>query len=301
VFDMRVLVVGVGLIGASLALALKRSVPNLHITGMDADAAHLEQARARGAVDVALGVTAADFAATAGGAFDVIVLATPVKQIPVSLGAIVGMLSDTTLVIDVGSTKQDVMRAAAETLASKADQFVPCHPIAGRERHGPMAADADLFAGKNVVLCAEKSQSTFAARAAALWEKTGAKVIHMGAADHDAVFAAVSHLPHLLAFALVDELAARPNAKTLFQHAASGFRDFTRVASSSPTMWRDIALNNRDAVLAELDAYTARVSLLRDAIARSDSAAVAALMQRAQSAREQWLLGQLDQFNNEVA
>jgi prephenate dehydrogenase len=133
-----------------------------------------------------------------------------------------------------------------------------------------------------------------------IWRAVGANVVEMTAASHDAVFAAVSHLPHMLAFALVDELASRPNAKTLFEHAASGFRDFTRIASSSPEMWCDIALNNRKALLAEVDAYLAKTNELREALDKNDASALFQLMKRAQDAREQWLSGQFDQFNDDA-
>jgi len=204
-----------------------------------------------------------------------------------------------TIVIDVGSTKADVIVAARVALGKRLGQFIPCHPISGREHHGPLAAEASLFQGKKVVITplVENSDANLQV-VRALWRLTGANVVEMTASTHDAVFAAVSHLPHMLAFALVDEFASRSNAKTLFEHAASGFRDFTRIASSSPEMWRDVALNNRAALLAELDAFLVKTAALRQAVAESDDTALLALMQRAQTARGQWLSGQLDQFND---
>jgi prephenate dehydrogenase len=138
-------------------------------------------------------------------------------------------------------------------------------------------------------------------RVEAAWRACDANVVTMNAAAHDAVFAAVSHLPHMLAFALVDEFAARPNAKSLFSFAASGFRDFTRIAGSSPEMWRDIALNNRDALLTEMDAYMAKMQQLRTLIANADAAALEQLMQRSREARAKWLAGELDGFRDESA
>jgi prephenate dehydrogenase len=293
-------IIGVGLIGTSLALAAKRGQPGLTIIGIDRDALSLEQARARGAIDQVIVVE--DLGAltqiAALGACDAIALAVPVRQLPVALRALSAVIGSQCVVFDVGSTKADVLAAAQSALGSKFAQFVGCHPIAGRERHGPLAADVTLFEGKSVIVCAPHAESAFVDAVSALWGSVGARVISMSPEAHDEVFAAVSHLPHMLAYALVDELASRPNARTLFAHAASGFRDFTRIASSSPEMWRDIALNNQPALLAEIDAYIARLQQLRSALAAKDAAALFEIMQRAQAARERWLSGQLDQFNN---
>jgi prephenate dehydrogenase len=289
-------IVGVGLIGTSFALAIKRSyAPGSApaIIGVDPDPQVLEQARQRGAID-STGTLAQ--AASA----DLLLIAVPVRQIPSVLSDLKPHLEEHTVIIDAGSTKQDVIATARLSLSGKLSQFVACHPIAGRERHGPMAADATLFDDRIVVLCRSPENTVANVEVARLaWQAVGANVVEMPAATHDAVFAAVSHLPHMLAFALVDELAARPNAKLLFEHAASGFRDFTRIASSSPEMWRDVALNNREALLAELDAYLLRVAALRRMVDTADAVAIHELMQRAQNARECWLSGQLDQFNHD--
>jgi len=290
----HVAIVGVGLIGSSFALAAKRSDPALSIIGLDKCATSLNQARERGAID-----SVGTF--EQAGSADLILLAIPVRQMAVALERLAPCLADHAVIIDAGSTKQDVMAVARTTLGMRAGQFVATHPIAGRERHGPMAADESLFQGKNVVLCASPANNAAAVSTArGAWQLVGANVVEMAAAAHDSVFAAVSHLPHMLAFALVDELASRPNAKLLFEHAASGFRDFTRIASSSPEMWRDIALNNRPALLAELDAYLGKAKELRDLLAVADDAGLFALMLRARDARERWLSGQLDQFNDDT-
>jgi prephenate dehydrogenase len=292
-------IIGVGLIGTSLALAAKRSQPGLHVIGIDRDGLSLEQARARGAIDEC--VVVENLASLAQlstlAACDAIALALPVRQFPEALASLAAVIGPQCVVFDVGSTKADVLAAAQSALGAKFPQFVGCHPIAGRERHGPLAADVTLFEGKNVIVCAPQATTDTVDLVTVLWQSVGARVAVMSPDAHDAVFAAVSHLPHMLAYALVDELASRPDARTLFAHAASGFRDFTRIASSSPEMWRDIALNNRTALLAELDAYLARVQSLRDSLAKSDADALTAMMQRAQAARERWLSGQLDQFN----
>ena len=206
------------------------------------------------------------------------------------------------VITDVGSTKQDVVAAARAALGERIGQFVPAHPIAGREHSGMAAAAPELFDGRTVVLTPLAENSAEAvSRVKLLWQACGARAVEMTAIAHDEIFAAVSHLPHMLAFALVDEFAERPNARSLFSFAASGFRDFTRIASSSPEMWRDIALNNRVALVAEMDRYLQHATALRDAIAAGDSAAIDALMQRAQRAREHWLAGELDHFRDQPA
>ncbi len=288
----QIAIVGVGLIGVSFALAMRRVNPGLTILGLDHDVASLSMARQRGAID---GVATAEQAARA----DLIVLAIPVRQMSGTLAALQPHLAAHTVIIDTGSTKQDVIAAARATLGPRAPQFVACHPIAGSEQHGAMAGAATLFDGKSVVMCvSEDNNAPILSIARAAWRDVGATVIEMPAALHDAVFAAVSHLPHMLAFVLVDELASRPNAKLLFEHAASGFRDFTRIASSSPVMWCDVAMNNRAALLSELDVYIGRAVELRRLLADADEAQLFALMQRAQQARERWLAGQLDEFND---
>ena len=291
---MKIAIIGVGLIGGSFALALRRGRSDVHVIGIDRDAEALDIARRLGVIDGAASP------GTPVGC-DVILLAVPVRQMPLVLAQIASTLKPETVITDVGSTKQDVIAAARIALGEKISQFVPGHPIAGREQGGVASADHELFEGKNVVLTpiAENTAQAIE-RVSALWHSCGARVVEMPAEAHDAVFAAVSHLPHLLAFALVDELAARPNAKTLFSFAASGFRDFTRIAGSSPEMWRDIALNNRDSLLRELTAYEARVAELRKALAIGNGEAIEAMMQRAKHARDRWMAGELDGFRGEA-
>ena len=292
--NMKIAIIGVGLIGGSFALALRRTHPALRVLGIDRDEAALDNALRRGVIDEVPSLAAiADC--------EVIFIAVPVRQFPDVLASIVPHLKAGTIVTDAGSTKADVIAAARTALADKISQFVPGHPIAGREHAGVAAATSALFEGKNVVLTpiAENTQQAIE-RVGSLWRSCGARVVEMPAVTHDAVFAAVSHLPHLLAFALVDELAARPNAKTLFSFAASGFRDFTRIASSSPEIWKDIALNNRDALLRELNAYEAHVVELRKALEASNGEALLAMMARARHARDRWMAGELDSFRDEA-
>ena len=291
---MNIAIFGVGLIGGSFALALRRGHSDLRVIGVDRDTAALDAALRRGVIDESASPAAATDA-------DVILIAVPVRQFPAVLGEISHHLKPATVVTDAGSTKRDVIAAARAALGSKLSQFVPGHPIAGREHAGVAAAASELFEGKNVVLtpiAENAAQSIELVRS--LWHACGARVVEMPAETHDAVFAAVSHLPHLLAFALVDELASRANAKTLFSFAASGFRDFTRIAGSSPEMWKDIALNNRDALLAELNAYEAHIVEMRKALEASNGDALETLMARAKHARDRWMAGELDGFRDEA-
>ncbi len=292
--NMKIAIIGVGLIGGSFALALRRTHPELRVLGIDRDEAALDDALRRGVIDEITSLVAiADC--------DVIFIAVPVRQFPAVLAEISQYIKPATVITDAGSTKADVITAARAALGNKISQFVPGHPIAGREHAGVAAAMVALFEGKNVVLTplAENTAQSIE-RVRSLWRACDARVVEMSAETHDAVFAAVSHLPHLLAFALVDELAARPNAKTLFSFAASGFRDFTRIASSSPEMWKDIALNNREALLRELNAYEAHIVELRNALEDSNGVALEAMMARAQLARDRWLAGELDGFRDEA-
>jgi prephenate dehydrogenase len=192
-------------------------------------------------------------------------------------------------VTDAGSTKQDVIAAARATLGTALSRFVPGHPIAGTEHSGATAAFPTLFRDRNVLLTplAETAPDAVAA-VASLWQACGARVGMLDPAAHDRIFAAVSHLPHLLAFALVDALATRPEARDLFRHAASGFRDFTRIAASSPEMWRDISLANRDALLAEVAAFRAQLDRVAAMIEAGDGAAVEAVFANASAARRAW-------------
>jgi len=207
----------------------------------------------------------------------------------VILESIKPYLQPGTVVTDAGSIKGEVVTTARAVLGDKIAQFVPGHPIAGLEANGPEAAIPDLYIGKKVVLTplAENSAEDVALVAQA-WQQCGAIIHQLTPENHDAVFAAVSHLPHLLAYALVDDIANKPHADLLFQYAASGFRDFTRIAGSSPEMWRDISLSNQDAILTELDAYIAQLTRLRAQLAAGDGSAMQAMFANAQRARQNW-------------
>ena len=282
----RVAVIGVGLIGGSFALALKAAGICGHVVGIGRSAANLQLAKAKGIIDsIAADVSDADL----------VLVATPVAQFPKVFAAIAPVLGAQTLLTDAGSTKRDVVAAARAALGAKLRQFVPAHPIAGAEKSGVAAAQAELFRGKRVVLTPLQENSAESVKAIeAAWAACGARVSRMSPQEHDAVFAAVSHLPHLLAYALVHEFAGRGNAAQLFGYAAGGFRDFTRIASSHPEMWRDICVVNREPLLAELDRYAEALRALRPLLERGDGAALEKLFAEARAARERWLSGEYE-------
>lgn len=286
----KVVISGVGLIGGSFALACQAALGkrrDVKFVGMGRTRAPLEQALKLGVVDE----IATDWASALQGA-DLVMLGMPVGQMPAVMAALVPHLEPQTLVTDGGSTKSDVVMAARAAFGDRIGQFVPGHPIAGAEKSGVAAAKADLYCGKRVVLTPLAENRPEAVRAVrAVWELCGAKVSELAPAEHDAVFAAVSHLPHLLAYALVHDLAARDNADQLFGFAAGGFRDFTRIASSHPEMWRDICLANRAALLKELDAYIAELLRTRVLLASADGPGLEAMFATARARRDAWLDG----------
>ena len=282
----KLAIVGTGLIGGSFALALKQAGAVREVLGVGRDPARLTVARELGLID-----RAADW--SEAGQADCILLAMPVGETGAVLQQLAPHLKAGAIVTDAGSTKANVIEAARAALGARFADFVPGHPIAGSEQSGPGAARADLYRGKRVVLTPQAdTRADAVATVRMLWEAAGAQVETLDAAQHDRIFAAVSHLPHLAAFALVDELAQRADGDTFFRFAASGFRDFTRIAGSSPEMWRDIALANREAVLAELDAYIAALQALRQAVDAEDADALLKMFSRARNARENWIVTQ---------
>lgn len=278
--------VGAGLIGGSFALALKQAGAVRTVLGVGRNPARLTVARELGLID-----RAADW--TEAGQADCILLALPVGETEAALRALAPHLKPGAIVTDAGSTKANVVAAARAALGARFADFVPGHPIAGSEQSGPGAARADLYQGRRVVLTPQaETRDAATATVRALWEAAGAQVETLDADQHDRIFAAVSHLPHLAAFALVDDLAQRADSEAFFRFAASGFRDFTRIAGSSPEMWRDIALANRDAVLAELDAYMQALQAVRTAVSAQDAEALSKIFARACTAREYWIKNQ---------
>ena len=280
----KVVIFGVGLIGGSFSLALRKAGAVSEVVGFGRSTATLEQARQLGILDR----IGHDVACEVSDA-DLVLLATPVAQMADIFTRIAPHLGTHTLVTDGGSTKGDVVVAARANLGNKLAQFIPAHPIAGAEKSGAAAAQADLYQGKRVVLTPLPENAKDAvARIRKAWELCGANVSELTAEQHDTVFAAVSHLPHLLSFALVHDLAQRDNRDQLLSFAASGFRDFTRIAASSPEMWRDICMANREALMRELQQYAGELFVLHQALENNDSAKLQEIFSLAREVRSAW-------------
>ena len=282
----RLVIIGVGLIGGSLARALRRSGAVGEIVGVGRSAANLEAAVELGVVDR----FEFDAAEAVRGA-DMVVVAVTLGASAAIFETIGPALDDNTVVTDVGSTKLSVVSAARAGLGARFPNFVPGHPIAGTELSGVKASFAELFDDHKVILTPVPETREEALQAvASLWRATGASVVEMDVTHHDQVLAATSHLPHLLAYTLVDMLAAAEDSDEIFEFAAGGFRDFTRIASSDPEMWRDIILANRKAVSRLCEVYSDRFGALRRAIEAGDGAAIEAVFQRAKDVRDQCVI-----------
>src|SRR5512142_39691 len=280
----KVVIFGVGLIGGSFSLALRKAGAVTEVVGFGRSAATLEQAKQLGIIDR----SGSDVAGEVGDA-DLVLLATPVAQMAEIFARIAPHLGAQTLVTDGGSTKGDVVAAARANLGEKIAKFIPAHPIAGAEKSGAAAALADLYQGRRVVLTPlPENPKQSVARVRMAWELCGANVSELTAQQHDEVFAAVSHLPHLLSFALVHDLAQRDNRALLLSFAAGGSRDFTRIAASSPEMWRDICLANRDAMLRELLQYANELHVLYQALEQGDAAKLEEVFSEARKVRSAW-------------
>jgi len=281
----RVAILGVGLIGGSFALALKEARACAHVTGAGRNPANLKLALERGVLDS----IAADAVAAVHGA-DLVLLAAPVAQFPKLFRDLASVLGPKAVVTDGGSTKRDVVAAARAALGRKIAQFVPAHPIAGAEKSGAGAANAELFRDRRVIVTplAENPDSAIK-KVQDAWSACGARIARMDPEEHDAILGAVSHLPHVLAYALVHELASRENGAQLFAYAAGGFRDFTRIASSHPEMWRDICIANRDRLLFELSRYGEKLQILQKLLEAGDAAGLEKLFAEAREAREKWI------------
>jgi prephenate dehydrogenase len=289
----KLIVVGVGLIGGSFALALRNVGAVRCVVGVGRSNANLDAAQRQGITDRTYTMAQAWHTELCDA--DLVLLAAPVGQMPELFATIAPHLGAATIVTDAGSTKQDVIAAARRHLGAALPRFVPGHPIAGTEHSGAAAAFASLYRDKNVILTPVFETSAEAvARVGACWTQCGGLVSQLDAARHDALFAAVSHLPHALAFALVGELAARPDADDFFRYAAGGFRDFTRLASSHPEMWRDICIANRHALRTELATYRAALDRIDSMLVAGDGAALERFFAGARDARNAWLAGHAD-------
>ena len=278
--------VGCGLMGGSFALALKRAGLVKKVVGFSPSQSTTSRALHMGVIDQV--ATSASHAASGS---DLVLVAVPVSVTQSSFQAIAQELSNNCLVMDVGSTKSDVLLAAKAALGDKLAQFVPAHPIAGKEVSGVEHADPDLYTGCQVILTpTDRTNATLLKQATAVWQALGCKVRQMTAADHDAAFAAVSHLPHLLAFAFMQSIASQQQSDAFLDLAGPGFRDFTRIAAGDPTVWRAIFLANATEVLAQSQNFRSSLEALERAVLEGDSAAIETLISQASQLRSQWTL-----------
>jgi len=281
----KLVVVGVGLVGGSFALALKGAGAVGRVIGVGRGARNIRRALELKIIDAAGALDEATFADA-----DLVLLAVPLGQMRAVMRSIAPHLGAKTVVTDAGSTKEGVVALARRELKGALSRFVPGHPVAGTEKSGADAAFAGLYRGRRVVLTPlEATEPEALALVRAAWERCGASVFELRPREHDAVMASVSHLPHVLAYALVDQVARHKNAQQLFSYAAGGFRDFTRIAASHPEMWRDICLANKKALLAELVRYGGKLERVKRMLERGDARALHALFSGAREARDRWL------------
>lgn len=280
----RLCIIGVGLIGGSLALALRRSGYCGEIVGCSRDEDHLRRAVELGVIDRYV----RNPAQAVQGA-DMVVLAVPVQAMLTILQTIRDHLDSKAVITDVGSTKAAVVQAVKQVFGALPANFVPAHPIAGTERSGVEAAFAALFDHRQVILTPEAATSPVAIeQVAAMWRAAGAEISQLTVQEHDALLAVTSHLPHLLAFALVDAVTQGGEQIDILRYAAGGFRDTTRIAASDPIMWRDICLTNQAPLLAALDRFSAGLNQVRQSVAQGDGPALEEMFRRAKRAREKF-------------
>jgi prephenate dehydrogenase len=280
----KVCIVGVGLIGGSLAKAIIRSKQAMHVVGFGRDAQRLQAAQNNGVITD----YTTDIKEALNGA-DIVVIAAPVGSFESILKSIQPHLSETTIITDVGSTKASVIKVVESVFGSLPSNFVPAHPIAGKEKSGFEASDGDLFVGRKVIITPTESSSSEAVEAVkSIWQAAGATVDMMSAASHDELLGMTSHLPHMLAFSIMNYLISQNPSASLY--AAGGFRDFSRIASGDPIMWRDICLNNKEAIVKHIKGYRDTLDNLIDVIENENTTAIETLFRDAKSTRDQWLV-----------
>lgn len=285
----RLALIGCGLMGGSFALALRAQGCVKEITGYSASEATRQRALELKVIDRACNSITE---AVAGA--DLVLLAVPVRATQACLQALRGALSSQALLMDVGSTKGDVVAAAREALGERLPCFVPAHPIAGKEVAGIEHAEATLYQHRKTILTPlPETRPALLALARQVWERLGSSVSELSPQAHDATFAAVSHLPHLLAFAALNALLAQPQGHAFMQMGGPGFRDFSRIAASAPAVWRDILLMNQQEVLAQSRQFRAALAQLENAIATQDGPALTQLIEQASVARAAWQLNGL--------
>ena len=278
--------IGCGLMGGSFALACKRAGLVKRVVGYSKSPSTTDQARQMGVIDLE-----ASSALMAVSGSDLVLLAVPVAATEATLKAVKGLITPQTLVMDVGSTKRDVVDAARRVLREQIGSFVPTHPITGKEVAGVAHADVDLYMGRQVVLTPiEKTLTVQLKQASALWTALGAKVITMSPDAHDAAFAAVSHLPHLIAFALINSIIRQPQGDEYLDLAGPGFRDFSRIAASDPMVWRDILMTNKAQLLEQSRFFREQLLALERAIEHGDGAALTQQITQASVTRAAWRL-----------
>ena len=280
-------VIGCGLMGGSFALALKRAGLVKRVIGYSKSPSTTEKARKLGIID-----TAAESALLAVSGSDIVLLAVPVAATEATFKAIRHLIEPNVLLMDVGSTKRDVVDAARRVLKERIPSFVPAHPIAGKEAAGIDHADATLYAGRQVILTPlPQTSPELLQKATDVWAAIGSQVLRMTPENHDAAFAAVSHLPHLLAFACFSAIANQPAGRDYLSLAGPGFRDFTRIAASDPTVWRDILLANREEVLKQSQRFRFALDALEHAMTAGNGQALEDLIRNAAAARSAWQIG----------
>lgn len=279
--------IGCGLMGGSFALALKRAGLVKRVVGYSKSPSTTERARLMGVIDVE-----APSALLAVAGADVVLLAIPVAATEATLKAIRHLVTDKMLIMDVGSTKRDVIDAARRVLRDHVSSFVPCHPVTGKEVSGVEHADADLYVGKQIILTPiDRTGPLQLEKAVNLWDALGCRVMRMTPDAHDAAFAAVSHLPHLIAFALINAIATQEPGRDFLTLAGPGFRDFTRIAASDPKVWHDILLANRNELLAQSKLFKDMLQSMETMIENGDSDALEALIDQASATRTNWRMG----------
>jgi len=279
--------IGCGLMGGSFALAMKKAGLVKRVVGYSKSPSTTDRARQLGVIDVE-----APSALLAVAGADIVLVAVPVSATEATLKAIKHLVTPQMLVMDVGSTKADVVQAARRALRDQVGSFVPAHPITGREVSGVEHADAELYSGRQVILTpTERTLTAQLQKAEEVWAALGCRVTSMSPESHDEAFAAVSHLPHLLAFSLVNSITGQAQADTFLSLAGPGFRDFTRIAASDPKVWRDVLLANRDELLAQSKLFQQALSQLENAIRTDDAQALEDMLTLASETRAHWRMG----------
>ena len=280
----RLCVIGVGLIGGSLARALKKAGAVSEVVGAGRDVAHLEKAKELGVIDH----LETDISHAVKGC-DMVVLAVPLGAMQSVFEQIAPVMTDDMIITDVGSAKGSVVKAAQLAFNTTPETLVPGHPIAGTEKSGVEASFAELYQNRRIILTPlETSSSDAVSKVRSMWQACGAEVVETSIEHHDEVLAATSHLPHMLAYSLVDTLAKMDEKKEIFDFAAGGFRDFTRIASSDPDMWHDICISNKDALVKMIKKFSDDLQLLSNAIENNDSEYLKETFERAKKARDEF-------------